>query len=213
MTRRGADEVSITSPRARLSRQANQERTHEQLLASARSLIARRGLAGISVRDVAEGAGFSQGAFYSNFASKDALLMALMETEMQRLVEQFDRFVVPDTPDMASALRGIVTWLVEMHQDSTEGMMLLELQLHANRDPSFGEPYGRHKARFIDAFARVVERVFVGFGLVPSMPPRQIVIGFWALLSGFSLQRSTYAEHAESVYTAYINAIIASSGE
>ncbi|CAD1796174.1 MULTISPECIES: TetR/AcrR family transcriptional regulator [Xanthomonas] len=183
------------------------------MFASARSLIARRGLAGISVRDVAENTGFSQGAFYSNFASKDAMLVALMELEMKRLVEQFDRFVVPDSADMTSALRGIVTWLVEMHQDSTAGMMLLELQLHANRNPSFGELYGRHKARFIDAFAQVVERVFVGFGLVPSMPPRQIVIGFWALLSGFSLQRSTYAEHAESVYIAYINAIIASSAQ
>ncbi|AKC80606.1 hypothetical protein XB05_19000 [Xanthomonas arboricola] len=198
-------------PKQPLSRRASQEMTRERLLASARRLIARHGLAAVSVRDVAESAGFSQGAFYSNFDSKDALLTALMETEMARLLEQFERGVVPGTADLATALRCVVTWLVELHQDSTDGMMLLEMQLHADRNPAFGERYGRHKAKFVEAFARTVEQVFARFGLTPSMPPRQIVIGFWALLSGFSLQRTTYLEHAESVYTAYLQAIVASS--
>ena len=52
----------------RLNREESQARTRNLLIEAARAEIIKKGFAQASVRDIADVAGFSQGAFYSNFA-------------------------------------------------------------------------------------------------------------------------------------------------
>ena len=62
----------------RLSREDSRDRTTQRLLAAARKLIAKRGLSDTSLEDIAEGAGYTRGAFYSNFSSKGDLFIELL---------------------------------------------------------------------------------------------------------------------------------------
>ncbi|WP_433893714.1 TetR/AcrR family transcriptional regulator [Streptomyces sp. CA-111067] len=62
----------------RLTRVENRARTRSLLLEAAAEVFARKGFAGASVEDIAEAAGFSTGALYSNFASKDELFVELL---------------------------------------------------------------------------------------------------------------------------------------
>ena len=69
------------SKRIRLTREESQALTRERLLESAAHEITRHG-AGASVRDIAEAAGYSQGAVYANFESKELMFLELLRRHM-----------------------------------------------------------------------------------------------------------------------------------
>lgn len=69
---------------------ARREATRQRVLDAAREVFAERGVIGGTVEDICERAGFTRGAFYSNFADKDDVLQALIAREHARLVEHLD---------------------------------------------------------------------------------------------------------------------------
>jgi AcrR family transcriptional regulator len=71
-------------------RSARREITRQRVLDAAREVFAERGVIGGTVEDICERAGFTRGAFYSNFADKDDVLQALIAREHARLVEHLD---------------------------------------------------------------------------------------------------------------------------
>src|SRR5918999_4453215 len=70
-------------PRERVRRRPRAE-TRGELLDAATRIFARQGLHGASVEAVSEEAGFSRGALYSNFKSKEDLFLALWEERIER---------------------------------------------------------------------------------------------------------------------------------
>src|SRR5436309_12391157 len=65
----------------RMTREDSRDRTTQHLLAAARKLIAKRGLSDTSLEDIAEEAGYTRGAFYSNFGSKGDLFIELLRRD------------------------------------------------------------------------------------------------------------------------------------
>ncbi len=96
-------------PRKRLSRVEQQEQTRARLLAAAEQLHAERGLAALTVEEVAESAGFSRGAVYSNFTSRDDLVMTLFEERAERQLEA----MADDDPVIMAADHDSLAMLVE----------------------------------------------------------------------------------------------------
>src|SRR4051812_23720979 len=86
-------------PRRRLTRAEQKARTRESLLRSAAKVFARQGFQAATLEDVAEGAGFSKGAVYANFASKDELFIALLEDHYESWLS---RLREPQTGDGAA---------------------------------------------------------------------------------------------------------------
>ena len=64
---------------ARLTREQSQALTREKLLLSASEVVARDGYSGATIERIAEEAGYSKGAFYSNFATKEEIFLQLLE--------------------------------------------------------------------------------------------------------------------------------------
>ena len=73
--------------RIRLSREESREQTQRRLLDAAQSVIARKGLAATSVEDIAGAAGYTRGAFYSNFRSKGDLFIELLRRDHRQAHE------------------------------------------------------------------------------------------------------------------------------
>ena len=67
------------SVRIRMTCEESREHIRAKLLASARALFATEGFGGASVDGIAEEAGFTKGAFYSNFESKEDIVLDLLE--------------------------------------------------------------------------------------------------------------------------------------
>lgn len=122
----------------RLTRSESQERTRAALLDAAAELFVEHGYQGASVERIALRAGFTRGAFYSNFASKEELFAALLQDRVYALyAEMAERAIAGeqvDTPRQSGERLAAV-------QAAPAGQWLfrlwLELLAHAGRDPSF----------------------------------------------------------------------------
>jgi AcrR family transcriptional regulator len=66
-------------PRRRLTREESKARTRVELLRAANRLFVRKGFVATSLADIAEEAGLTKGAVYSNFDSKEDLFLALLD--------------------------------------------------------------------------------------------------------------------------------------
>ena len=199
--------------RSRLTREESHLRTRARLLLAARQEIARHGVPAASVRNISEAAGFSQGAFYSNFQSKEAMLLALMEDHMQQEAAAFLEIIEATAPGaLERTLAGIAGWLKTLKADRSLSMLALELQMHANRDREFAVKYDESKSSYQAAFAKGFALLFESHGLAPRLDPLQMAIGFNALWSGFAIQGTVAsAKPADEVISIFLKALIDSA--
>lgn len=118
--------------------------TRTKLLASARAVVAREGYENASVDRIAEEAGFSKGAFYSNFESKEEIILELLETHSLQDVTEIAG-LLREVRDPLEMIEVVSNWSLNRSADPTWGMLALELFRRARRDQTFGE---RHSNLF-----------------------------------------------------------------
>ncbi|MGB8391903.1 TetR/AcrR family transcriptional regulator [Mycobacterium sp.] len=73
----------------RWTRERRLQHTRNLLLDGAEELVARKGLGSASLGDIADAAGYTRGAIYSHFGSKEELLLAVIERHRQRFLDGF----------------------------------------------------------------------------------------------------------------------------
>jgi AcrR family transcriptional regulator len=135
----------------RLTREQSQARTRARLLDSARDLVAREGYENATIDQIAEEAGYSKGAFYSNFSSKEDLFLQLLEIHAGQDVVELN-VLIGDTNDPKQLIDLISGWSGERSTDPTWGLLALELFRRARRDVTFSD---RHAMLFRDQWAGV----------------------------------------------------------
>jgi AcrR family transcriptional regulator len=74
---------------SRVRTRPTRDETRERLFQAAATVFEERGIGSASIDAIAEAAGFTRGAFYSNFASKDELIVAMLEDHADRSVQHF----------------------------------------------------------------------------------------------------------------------------
>lgn len=73
----------------RWTRQRRVEHTRNLLLDAAEEVVARQGFGSAALEVIAEAAGYSRGAIYSHFGTKEELFLAVMERQLQRFLDGF----------------------------------------------------------------------------------------------------------------------------
>lgn len=144
----------------RLTREQSQALTRAKLLEHAVRVVAAEGYEGASIDKIAEAAGYSKGAFYSNFASKEELFLELLETHAGQDVVEIGRLVEGVT-EPAEIIERFCDWADERASDPTWGLLALELFRRARREATFGS---RHAGLFRAQWAGV------GLLLLPIAP-------------------------------------------
>ena len=111
------------------------EETRARLFAAAADVFAEHGVGAASVEQIASAAGFTRGAFYSNFESKEELLLAMLEDHVQRSITHNLRLLAehPDMVGFVEAMRA--GWEREDDPLHTSPMLQMELILHVARNP------------------------------------------------------------------------------
>ena len=96
----------------RLTQAERKERTRSELVATARRAFLERGFHGASLDEIAEEAGYTKGAVYSNFAGKDDLYLALLDAHYE---ERADAYVamMRDEPSFDDAIRAVGRFMAE----------------------------------------------------------------------------------------------------
>jgi AcrR family transcriptional regulator len=176
----------------RLSRAERREQTRQELIAAAEACFVSRGFHVSSVDEVAERAGYTKGAVYSNFASKEDLFFAVYE----RRVEQVLTEVVPGLRQAGAehAFDWFATGAIE-RRDRDDGWLAVffEFWAHTLRHPELRDRFAAIHARFLEQLADGVRQLAAdrGLALPADLTVDQVVLAWNAMEIGLGLERLT----------------------
>jgi AcrR family transcriptional regulator len=120
--------------RKRLNRQESRHMTKTLLIDAAEGIFLREGFDHASVEQITEAAGFSRGAFYSNFIDKDHLLLAVLDKRRRDAASALKFFQGISSPvQQQKALRG---WIVQQWRKTDCIALRAELSRRAQRNPA-----------------------------------------------------------------------------
>ena len=122
--------------------------TREKLVDAAVLLFAEKGVLGASVEEICERAEFTRGAFYSNFADKDGLCLAVLNRQAERELAATRTAVdaVRVSPLEARTIDDLIesalsVFLAAQPRSSHDLVAGMELRLYAIRNPALREPF------------------------------------------------------------------------
>ena len=173
----------------RLTRVERKARTREEILEAAHRVFLRDGFHRATLDDIAEEAGYTTGAVYSNFDGKDGLFLALLDQQFAvRLAPHVERFNAARSLD--EGLRASVSVLAETaRREPLWAPLLVEFWTHASRDPRLrAEALSRHD-RVLDEMGEALTSIAERFGVAWSRPGRELIRSASAFARGMALER------------------------
>lgn len=195
--------------KTRMSRAERQAQTRADLLEAAARVFVRRGFEGASIEAITEEAGYTRGAFYSNFGSKGELFAELLQ---QRAYTAYRRMAQDSVEGKRSSPRETGEELAAI-QANEDGRWLfrlwLELLAHAGRDEKFRVLAGGFWSTTRDLSARAIGDAYAEAGTTPPAPPDRLATAMIAMDIGLALQHfvdpeavplSTYPELYDVVF-------------
>jgi AcrR family transcriptional regulator len=198
--------------RKRLSRKATRDQTTERLLDATQKLIARKGLCAASVEDIATAAGYTRGAFYSNFSSKEDLFIHLLRrdhpTTHAELVSLGN-----DALSLDHIQQRTRDLFAQLYRDTGSFMTWTEARMLAARDTRFRPTLDALLAEKRGQITKFIEYFFERAGCKAPVPAATMATGLMALVEGVKLSMLSSptdmtAGTAESVLTLFIDLIM-----
>jgi AcrR family transcriptional regulator len=118
--------------------QARTEETQVKILDAAEAIFSEQGFEKAQLEEVAARAGYTRGAIYAHYASKEDLFLALME---HRVLTKFAaiRKVIEAEPEVSKRPGIFKRWLATQINDHAWGTLMLEFKLYALRRPQSRE--------------------------------------------------------------------------
>lgn len=173
----------------RLTRSEQRAVTRQRLVEAAGRVFCRVGFEAAPIDVIAEEAGYSRGAFYSNFESKDELFVELLghhlDAEVDTLSRALDR--VATAGDLAPAIERRYRVLGE---DSSWCLLTTEFQLYAMRGGSKADQFSAIYERYRQRLGELIAGHFDRLGITSVLSPYEFGVSQIALSHGLALQRA-----------------------
>ncbi|MGP3534488.1 TetR/AcrR family transcriptional regulator [Microbacterium sp. RD1] len=161
------------------------EATRQRLLDAAAAVFAEVGLDATSVEAVCERAGFTRGAFYSNFASKEELFLELAATVTSaRVAEVAERVAQLEAQGgFEGTAVEIVDRVLDLPGDDRLGVLLMsEIRMHALRNPEMASAFLQQDADVCGNIVRLIDDIAAATGLrlmLPAAEAARLLLSVW----------------------------------
>jgi AcrR family transcriptional regulator len=175
----------------RPTRAERQAQTRSQLIDAAAQVFARRGFQAASVEEIAEEAGYSHGAVYSNFEGKADLFLAVFEDYMAERVRELaeTQAALADDASLEVRARALADqWMDRLARDRESFALHMEFLAHAGRDPQLARRFGTRSSAMREAVARYISHYQQEAGLEPAMPTDDLALILRALGIGLAIE-------------------------
>jgi AcrR family transcriptional regulator len=177
----------MNKPATLSRRQERTEMTRARLIQSAEKVFARDGFEAAKLEEIAADAGYTRGAFYANFASKEDLFFALLEREISARIAALEREMAK-VDDPVSKLETMKQFFLSKAFDRRWSMLSLEFKLFAVRHPDVKRRLTAMHRRFVEPRVGFLEEVMRALGLEMNVPAYAIGVSLAALGSALSLE-------------------------
>jgi AcrR family transcriptional regulator len=195
----------------RLTRTERKEQTKGDLVDAARAVFLRRGLHGASLDEIAEEAGYTKGAVYSNFEGKDALFLAVLDDYFQRRAAQYAGIVF-DHADIEDSYRAVARFWRDANEREPEwGRLIAEFYVHASRTEPLRAAALEVRERGLEAIASIIDALAERHGVEFTLPTREIARGGGAINRWLGIEQlldpELPAEMFEEMHVAYMRGL------
>lgn len=173
----------------RLTRAEQRDETRRRLIEAAGTVFSRMGFEAAPIDVIAEEAGYSRGAFYSNFDSKDELFIELVASHFDAEIGTLGRALtrIERAEDLVEAVERRYQILGE---DSSWCLLTTEFQLYAMRGGRMADRFGELYEAYRQQLGELVATHFARLGIQSSLTPYEFAVAQIALSHGLALQRA-----------------------
>jgi AcrR family transcriptional regulator len=186
----------------RLTRAEKRERTYEELISAAERLFIEQGFHATPVDEIAFEAGYTKGAVYSNFESKEDLFFAVYERRAERAVVEAER-VIGESGPAAGLERLAYDSALWRGRDDGWLAVFYEFWAHVVRHPELRERFAEVHARALAPFVAATERLAEGGVRLPADAPG-FNAAMFAMVSALTLERLTRPDVVDAALGAQI---------
>ncbi|MDX1891739.1 TetR/AcrR family transcriptional regulator [Mycolicibacterium sp. 050158] len=183
---------------ARLTRAEQRELTRQRLVDAAGKVFGRLGFEASPIDLIAEEAGFSRGAFYSNYQSKDELFLELLgrhlDAEIATLGHALDR--IASARELAPAIERRYRVI---GQDASWCLLSTEFQLYAMRGGAKADEFADLYESYRRRLGELIASHFTRLGIQSALSPYEFGVSQIALAHGLALQRAADGTLADSL--------------
>ncbi|MBA8926944.1 AcrR family transcriptional regulator [Kutzneria viridogrisea] len=190
--------------------------TRQRLIAAAHEVFLERGIRDSPIELVCERAGFTRGAFYSNFATKEDLFLALFEQQneirAQRLRGILAEVAASGVVSDMSSVQALVVqvgklFMTPLAEDRDWYLLCSEFRSQALRQPELRGHLARAQAEFDQRLGQALVESLAQLGLRFVIAPADavhVMVGMYEM----AMQRSLLEEQASSAVESYVTDLI-----
>jgi AcrR family transcriptional regulator len=130
-----------------------------RLLEAAAKVFGDKGISAATIEDICDEAGFSRGAFYSNFKAKDDLVLVLLEVHLHQNLAEIDRLF-----DTSVDTENFIQMMESDERRRTDpikgnGLLYIELVLYALRNPANKPHLVERQRRMYDRTKQILSKI------------------------------------------------------
>ena len=174
----------------RLTREEKREQTRDELAAAADELFTGNGFHATSLDQIAARAGYTKGAVYSNFASKEDLFFAVYERRAEASIRQIESIFTEHGVEGGLDRLSMDT-LARRNRDDGWLAVFFEFWAHVIRNPELRARFAEVRGRVLAPFVEAVEQLAEERNLELPADAAGLAIGMNILQVGLGLERLT----------------------
>jgi AcrR family transcriptional regulator len=174
-----------------LTPERRREMTRQHLLEAAAIVFARDGFHGATIDKIAELAGFTKGAVYSNFKNKDDLFLALLDERAAREYALMSAALErgPEDTDTRFNEASERVQIGSAFWDEPWTMLYLEFVLYALRNPDARDKLVAQVEREFALEQQLIQNEYDVIGVAPPYPIRSLAVVTSSMFLGMQLKR------------------------
>jgi AcrR family transcriptional regulator len=183
-----------------LTRKEKQAKTRSALLSSAAKLICRKGITEASIDDVATDAGYTKGAFYANFKSKEELFLVMLD---QRYADELERLEagLPGEGARADEVRESAEDFIRfVWSDPQWPKLYFEFVTYAARNPEFREELATRDRAMREGVAEIIRNWAADLPGEPPFPYEDLAMMLFCMADGFLMAQLKEPKLGEELY-------------
>jgi len=183
--------------RKRLTREESKEVTRMRLIEAAERLFVHKGFDDASVEEISETAGYSRGAFYSNFDNKEQVFLALIDRRLPKALDN----VLRQASEPAERSAAVREWFSNQWRLKDFIALRMEFSRRAMRDRSVRKHLAELCRRELETYAASVGQCLGAADGVPASRPEIVALVLLAVAHGLGSLAIDAEPECEHMYT------------
>ncbi|OAJ55209.1 TetR family transcriptional regulator [Paraburkholderia ginsengiterrae] len=198
--------------RQRLTREQSKDQTRERLLDAAQAIFMKKGFVAASVEDIAGAAGYTRGAFYSNFRSKSELFLELLRRDHEAMQAGLHA-IFESAASREEMEERVLRYYSSLHRENKCFLLWVEAKLLAVRDGRFRIRFNAFLHEKLEQLSAYIHEFSARVGTPLLLPAQSLAIGLMGLCDGVQFfytvdPQNVSAEVAEGVLAGFFARVV-----